>query len=287
MAGLQALPTPAVADADEVFRMTGFEYFQEEPVERFRVPDQSNPLTAGALLLAFAAYPTVAQLRSRQRASDALQAWFLRAALEHGIKIKPPSHLSRKNLDPRLMRRRVYDASKRIEHQALDLVGLAMDMTFFRSEGPEGLARLLGAWCRAKQVSVHVPRGIDTDVVLLKDHLSRRKSSKALDHFRAEDTLRDFRRRVWKVYLPALPLLTAIHVDCLSYNFHKRAYDVAIPGFPRRHLAISLLLNPELWVHSVILKARVRRAMMVTCFPPHTFPEILGEQETPSWLSLV
>jgi len=73
--------------------------------------------------------------------------------------------------------------------------------------------------------------------VFLKDHLSRRKSKKALDDCRAEDTLRDFRRRVWKVYLPALPLLTAIHVDCLNYNFYKREYGVAIPGFPRRYLA--------------------------------------------------
>lgn len=134
--------------------MIGFEYFQEEPIERFRVPDQSDPLTTGALLLAFAAYPTVTQLSSRQRASDALRAWFFRAALKHSTKIKPPSHLSRKQLDPRLMRRRVYDASKRIEHQALDLVGLAMDITFFRSGGPQELAGLLGAWWGAKQVSV-------------------------------------------------------------------------------------------------------------------------------------
>ncbi len=264
--------------------MTGFEYFEEQPIERFKIPDQSDPLTAGALLLAFAAYPSVSQLRSRQKATDAFRAWFLRAALQEGIKVKPPAHLTRAQLDPRTMRRRVYDASKRIEHQALDLVGLAMDMTFFRSGGPENFARLLGASLGAKQVSVNVARGIDTDVVFLKDHLSRRKSKKALDIDRAEDTLRDFRRRVWKVYLPTLPLLTAIHVDCLKYDFHKREYGVTIPSFPRRYLAISLLLNPQLWVHSVIVNARVRRAMMATCFPPNTFPEILGEQATPPWL---
>lgn len=100
------------------------------------------------------------------------------------------------------MRRRVYDASKRIEHHGLDLVGLAMDMTFFRSSGPEDLARLLGAHWGAKQVSVRVPRSVDTDVAFLKDHLSRRRSKRAMDGAHIEDTLRDFRRRVGSLTSP-------------------------------------------------------------------------------------
>jgi len=182
------------------------------------------------------------------------------------------------------MRRRVYAASKRIELHALDLVGLAMNMTFFRSGGPLELARLLGGQLGAEQGSVTTAHGIDTDAGFLKDYRARRKSEEAMDGEHIDHTLQDFRRRVWRAYLPALPLLTAIHVDCLRYDFYKGEYAVRIPGSPRRYLAISLLHNPQLWIGSVILKARVRRAKMATCFPPNTFPEILGEQETPPWL---
>lgn len=264
--------------------MTGFEYFHENPVERFRVPDQTDPLTAGALLLAFLAYPRLELLRKRQEATDAYRAWLFRAALSQGAKVKPPKHLTRDHLDPRLMRRRVYQAAMRVERHALDLVGMAMDMTFFRSDGPAKIASLMGAAFGAQEVSVHTPTGAASDVEFLKAHLSLRKSTRAMDEDHVDGTVRDFRRRFWKVYLPALPLLTAIHVDCLKYDFHRKKYGVAIPGFPKRYLAISLLMNSELWIPSVILNARVRRAGMLAHFPLNTFPEILGEQGTPSWL---
>jgi len=266
------------------FRMIGFEYFQDRPVERFRVPDQTDPISACALLLSFAAYPLVTQLADRQHATDAFRAWTFRMALRHGVKVKTPSHLTRKHLPPALMRRRVYDASKRIEDHALDLVSLAMDMTFFRSGGPTEVAKLLGGHWGAKQVLVAIPAGINADAPFLRDHLSRRKSKKAMDDERAGHTLQDFRRRVWRAYLPSLPLHTAIHVDCLKYNFHKREYGIAVPRFPRRYLAISLMHNPQLWASSVVTNARARRAGMVDHFKPNTFPEILGEQPTPTWL---
>lgn len=263
----------------------GFEYLQERPVERFRIPDRTDPISACALLLSFAAYPLVDQLSDRQHATDAFRAWILRMSLNSGAKVKPPPNLTRKHLAPALMRRRVYRASQRIEDHGLDLVGLAMDMTFFRSGGPSELAALLGQHFGAEQASVKVPGGVNSDVGFLKRHLACRKSRKAMDDEHIGHTLQDFRRRSWRGYLPALPLLTAIHVDCLKYNFHTAEYGVTVPGFPRRYLAIALMHNPQIWVGSVVTNARVRRAGMVDHFAPHSFPEILGEQPTPPWLN--
>lgn len=262
--------------------MSIFEYLQDYPVERFRVPDQSDPLFSGAALLAFAAYPSVAQLAQRQEASDAFQAWIYRALNHRDRRITPPVRLSREQLPPAMMRRRVEKASQRIDDKALDLVGLGMDMTFFRSDGPSRLAGLLGSYFGATHASVQIPRKVESDVRFLEDYLAKTKSKEALGR---EDTLKDFRRRTWKAFLPALPLLTAIKVDCLKFDQHKQCYGVTIPGYPRRPLAISLLCNPQLWIDSVVLNACMRRALMVKHFPPDTFAEILGEQELPPWIS--
>ena len=254
-------------------KLIGFHYLNGGPVEQFQVPDQSDPITACAALLAFAAYPSVSQFVQRQQASYAFQAWIYRAILESGKKVRPPERINRRHLPPAMMRKRVYKASGRIEHVALDLVGLGMDMTFFRSDGPMKFARLFGSYFKTQHVSVQIPQKVDNDIRFLKDHLARRKSKAALE---SDDTLKDFRRRTWKVFLPALPLLTAIHIDCLKFDAHKQTYGVAIPGYPRRYLAISLLCNPQHWIDSVVLNTSVRRALMTKHFPPDTFADILA-----------
>jgi hypothetical protein len=258
-----------------------FEYLQKEPFERFRVPDQSDPITACAALLAFAAFPSAGQMSDRQRASDAFQAWTYRAFMASGRRITPPTSLSRKQLPPAVMRRRVYKASERFECDGLDLVGLGMEMTFFRSDGPSEIARMLGSYFGATSVSLKMPQKVCNDVQFFKAHLATRKSKAAVER---EGTLKDFRRRVWKAFLPALPLLTAIDIDCLGYDPHKKIYAATIPGYPRRYLAISLISNPQLWIDSIVMHTAIRRVVMARHFPPDTFAEILGERELPSWI---
>lgn len=233
------------------------------------------------MLLAFAAYPNVSQIQARQEATSTFCAWILRAAMAAGRKIRPPPHLSRNELPPAQMRSRVFKASRRLEFEALDLVGMGMDITFFRGGEPLALAQMLAGHFRAESASVQLPSGVDRDVGFLKKHLEGRKSRQALE---SDNTLRDFRRRVWKIYLPALPLLTAIHIDCLGFDPHKGAYGVEIPGHPQRYLAISLLCNPNLWIETVVQNATLRRALMAEQFPPNAFAEILGERPLPPWV---
>ena len=129
----------------------GFAYFESKPIEIFRVPDVSQPLSACAALLAFAAYPSEGQRAFRQKAGDAYLAWIIRMARQEGIKIKPPARLTRRHLPPKGMRDRAYTASRRFEDDGLSLVGMAMDMTFFRSGGPAELGFLFGGYLGGKE----------------------------------------------------------------------------------------------------------------------------------------
>lgn len=260
----------------------GFEYIQDKPFEVFRVPDVSNPAGACAALLAFAASPAASQHGSRQKASDAFLAWLIRAAREKGIIIKTSPRLTRRHLPPATMRNRVNAACRHFEDTGLNLVGLGMDMAFFRSDGPLEMARLLGAYLGASTVTVQRSSKVGADAGFFRSYLKRLKSQQALDE---DHTLQDFRRRVWKVYLPALPLLTAIQMDCLKFNPHMGEYRVAIPGHNQRYLAKSLLLNPGLWLDTVVMSTELRRKSMAPHFPPNTFAHIYGEQELPSWVT--
>lgn len=255
--------------------MPGFEYLQQVPFERFRVPDQTHPIDAAALLLSFAAYPQVGQLLERQRTTDAYRAWIIRQSIRCGVKITPPAALNRKSLPPQYVRRRVYRAARRFEIEGLDMVEIGLELSFRRIDGYSLLARALAAHFKASSTTVTVPRTFNSEASVFREYLTHRKASSALCS--EATTLKDFRRRVWKVYLPALPLLTAIHMDCLKYNVEEDDYDVKLPGHGRRSLAISLISNPQAWVSSVVQHAKLRRLMMAERFAENAFAEILPE----------
>jgi hypothetical protein len=138
--------------------MPGFEYLQHVPFERFRVPIRTDPIGAAAILLSFAAYPQVRQMPQRQHATDAYRAWIIRQSIRHGVKIKPPAALSREKLPPQYMRRRVYRAARRFEFEGLDMVEIAMELSFRRSEGYSLIARALAAHFKASSVPYRCQR---------------------------------------------------------------------------------------------------------------------------------
>jgi hypothetical protein len=116
-----------------------------------------------------------------------------------------------------------------------------------------------------------VPKNFCSEASLFREYLAQRKTPRTLN------AIKDFRRRVWKVYLPALPLLTAIHMDCLEYNAHEGEYRVTLPGAGKRYMAISLISNPQVWVSSVVQHAEIRRLIMADHFAKNAFAEILPE----------
>ena len=256
--------------------MPGFEYLQRVPCERFRVPDRTHPIDAAAILLSFAAYPQVRQMHERQRATDACRAWIIRQSIRHhGLRIKPPAALSRASLPPLYMRRRVYRAARRFEFEGLDMVEIGMELTFRRTNGHLLIAQALAAIFKASSASVTVPKSFDSEASVFRQYLAHRKASRALVDDAA--AIKDFRRRVWRVYLPALPLLSAIHLDCLRFDADEGDYQVRLPGHGKRYLAISLISNPQAWISSVVAHTRLRRLIMAEFFPENAFADVLSE----------
>lgn len=256
--------------------MSGFDYIESEPCERFRIPDRTDPIGAAAALLSFASYPLLRQMQDRQLATDAFRAWIFRQAIKHGVEVKPPRQLSRKQLPPALMRARVYRAARRFEFDGLDIAAIGQEISFRRSDCLNFLAKGLATYFKAEAVSLSLPKNYTTDTHVFRQYLRERRSARALRDNESA-VIKDFRRRTWEVFLPALPLLAAIHFDILKFDPTVGDYGLKLPGHGKRYLAISLISNPDAWISSVVRYAMLRRFIMAESFPKNAFAEILSE----------
>ena len=255
--------------------MSGLDYLQSEPFERFRIPCDTNPLGAAAAVLSFAAYPHRSLLKRRREACDAFQAWIFRRAYQHGMKVRPPRRLNRHNLPPATVRSRVFKAARRFEWDGLDLAQIGMELSFQRSGAWREIARMLGAHFEATEVKISVPKHFGEETQIFRQYLSIRRAQSALTD--EKTAIRDFKRRTWNLYLPALPLLIAIHNDILQYDSGTGNYGMELPGLGKRYLAISMLHNPDKWIHDVPRKTQLRRYVMEREFPEARFADILPE----------
>ena len=256
--------------------MPGFEYLQRVPYRTLPGSRPHSPDRCSCDLAVVRCLSQVRQMHERQRATDAYRAWIIRQSIRHhGLRIKPPAALSRESLPPLYVRRRVYRAARRFEFEGLDMVEIGMELTFRRINGYLLIAKALATIFKASSASVTLPKNFDSEASVFRQYLTHRKASQALVDEAA--AIKDFRRRVWKVYLPALPLLSAIHLDCLRFDADEGDYQVRLPGHGKGYLAISLISNPQAWISSVVAHTRRRRLIMAEFFPENVFADVLSE----------
>jgi len=189
--------------------------------------------------------------------------------------VRPPARLNRQNLRTEIVERRVFKAARRFEWHGLDIARIAMELSFERIDAPIFLARALGAHLKAERVQLTVPKHFGKEAPIFRKYLSLRRALNAVSD--EKTTIRDFKRRTWNKYLQAIPLLTAIHIDILQYDPLTGEYEVELPDHRKRYLALSLLHNPQRWIHDVPRKSQLRRLVMEQQFPEASFAEILPE----------
>lgn len=259
----------------DLAREKGFKYFQRRPVEIIRFPTRSDPVSAAVALLAFGAYPQDGEMRERREANDAIIAWIFRRVRARNKETIVPFELSNAQIPFRSLLSRCNKAQTRLQREASECADVALDL-LFRRKLIEPTAILLGCALKANRVVIECVRHYESERTAIRNYLRRNRSVLALAD--EDSAIRNFRRRTFRPFLSAAPLMIALNQWIASHGVISGEDSSRLAGGSDIPLVQRLLYSSELWAHQVCKNAEIERRILKLAFPTHPFPILIPEQ---------